>query len=458
MNRVSKELEYGAVTIFFSAVILPLLLFTFSLSMDISAYLKASGDYQQAIDDAALYSFKFLPFEHEARVAAERFLRQSGIGDSATVSVDSSGVSISLVTQVDIFLASYFGIDAGIPVSLFSRAKGTPFDVFVALDASGYTAPNPLADAPWGSVVAQLFQTSEYRFFDNGQEIPAALISEQCFNPVLSELKRGAIRTYEALATYPMNALSVAVFPGSGSFAIDTVRSLSPGGRRADVAGEADFTSYVGIFGSDVLCAASAERESYLAHELGMPSAIEGGGPNQIVDILNDELDPASLPYISTAQVLWSQVARVGRVGNFSSLLQKMQSTLLSGEHSSLKRGGLQGQALKTAFIFAGDIPWVNGERFPDGSSLRSLQNDLDALSQVAELYRVYLKINYILFEHGENIDGFESRLENLRELSLSQSNEFVKLEIYKTSEPEDVALELLSSLLLERKRAVLSR
>ena len=234
----------GSISFFVAAFVIPFLFFLFSLSLDLSKYYTETQKAQKAADDAALFAYRFLPFGDQAVIAARNFLNDYGnLAEGAEITADGHSVSIALNATSALSFARLFGLQAGVPMAAYARAWGTPLDAFIALDSSAQLGPAVPTGTPWGESdqwPAAYFFDALHPLYNQGVQIDPRLLTQRCFNPAFSALKKAAIAAYDYLSISPQNAVGVGFYPGAVS-PLDLARDTLPGGVVDAGRGEARF-------------------------------------------------------------------------------------------------------------------------------------------------------------------------------------------------------------------------
>ncbi|RIL12648.1 MAG: hypothetical protein DCC75_00055 [Proteobacteria bacterium] len=471
------KFEQGAMTLFYAAVVLPLMFFLFILSVDLGTYYSEQTRIQKILDDAALYSQKFLPYQARAAAAARSFLARFELGGAPQVAVSAEGVSLAFSAQKPLSFARYFDAQAGLEMSAVSRVRSTPFDVYIAMDASGYLAPDPVSGGGenlWGDPLswgAADFFLHERQFYFGDEMIDPRRTTQRCFNPPFSALKTSAIQAYEYYSGFAANAVGIGVFPGSGGNAVDEVRPLALAAKALDVGGEAQFIPLDYEWGGSGYCAAAAEGEitngnyrfraanSSIEH-LWRPPA---GAPN-ITDPLSGAFNPEYQNYLRASEVIWSRVAHTG-LPESGQVLSDGFSRIAPAFFE--ERGGLQGRSRRQLVILAGDLPYSSGQVFPGpgGVVADDLAARFEIMRQVIATDRTLrLSMIYVLLLHERSraslpleAQTFENFLQQ-QSLVEGQASERFSLKLLIGSSPEYLIRQLSAALLLDRKSVVLSK
>jgi len=141
--------QSGSAMFFVAAFVLPLLAFLISLALDITVYFTDQSKTQIVLDEAALYSYHFLPYQQEARSAAESYLhRFGGISEGLVVDVGRDAIALTVRRNNSFSFAQLLSgllghdIDLALPLSVQSVVRGRPVDAFIAVDTSRYLSPD----------------------------------------------------------------------------------------------------------------------------------------------------------------------------------------------------------------------------------------------------------------------------------------------------------------------------
>ena len=370
--------QEGAMALFFACFILPVLFFLFAIAFDVTAYLTARNKAQIAADEAVLYAQRFLPYASEAEAAIKSYLnRYFSDRVDLEVGVGNGAISVVLKSPVELYFSKLLSLltvrrtgDTDLPVTVVSRAVSVPLDVFVAIDSGSELAPTPLDSEPWGESSdwppAQFFSL-KYPDSDVGIR---KLLSQQCFNPVFSGLKKGAIMLLDYLSASSENSVGFGFFPGKDS-PYDVVRKVGAVAN-GEMRGDLEFPGYVGEYVSSVNCAAVAENElNHLDYRFPLRNSklpIPSFEPHELPVLTissGNEFNKDYLPYLSASQAVWIRAAHQRRNANTAEALAMLYSEVLSAQDSFAARGGFSGHAKKLGVILAGDLPTIGSVRFP---------------------------------------------------------------------------------------------
>ncbi len=477
-QKLCRDERCGSFTVLMAALVLPLMFFLFSLSLDLSMYHSESQKAQKAADDAALFAYRFLPFAIEAENAARAYLeRFEGFSQKAQVTADNHSLSISVKSSVSLHFANLFGVDLQIPLEAFSSVWSSPIDSLLLLDSSSYSSPRPLVAGAWGDQAgwpAAYFFSALKLFYFAGTQVDSRVISQQCFNPLLSALKLAAIKTYDYLAASKLNALGVGFYPGNIG-PLDLSREVQIAGERSSGAGEADFISINSSdFAADEYCAAAAELEvDHLAYKLpSHSSAISANfsplpGLEPMIDQAAWTFNPQYQPYLQARQVIWSRAAQQNETANFPAVLDRARS-LLFGASIQSNRRALRDKPRKSLFIFSADVPYSNGDRFSgfSGPVKLALDNSFAALrADLASLGQQSFSIYYLIMRHENEQANLDYLIPELSSYFATQELDqngnklaYLSLKVIQAANAEDLSNLVVSSLLLDKRSAVVAR
>ncbi len=454
----------GSTTILVGALILPLLIFIFSLVFDLEKYFSDRENTQQLLDSAAMHAARFLPYTDQAKQAAQDYISSRVRGD-ALINIDTSSadtISISVESVSKLIFATLLGVDIGLPLHLRANARITPRDALLVLDTSRYMGPSAELGPAWGD--AGIWGANDFFTNQLGLVGDARLLTQQCFNPNFSALKKAAVTLYDYLSSQRLNSVAIGFSPG-GSGAYHQSRQLLPGGfTNYPAAGEASFERYNATNASNEWCLASLERElnpnfslPSLRSELHSPSIPP---PERVYPLLPDAasatewvLPLENHPYLTAREVIWSKAVNQDSNMRIVDILNSIMAELVYPVALN-SRGGLAGSASKVAIIFAGDVPWhfdlgANASyRFPDGPIVAEMSSLLDQIQSND------IKLYYLLFSHEGNTAEFSTRVADLKTFLGSWSN----IELFVGDDPEDISTEMTKAIVLKDRNVMLSR
>ncbi len=375
---------------------------------------------QRVADEAANLGLRYLPFAAEAKVTAEAFLMQEGFPACSVVDAGTDAVSVRLDCSFESGFAKFFGASLPIPLSAYAEVRMNPIDIFIALDTGSAVAPRE--GALWGDEsewpVADFF-SQEYPVHLDGRPLDARYLTQQCFNPLFSVLKRTAIQLYDYFIRFNLNAVGIGFFPGQ-IHSLYVARSALPPGLRGDGIGEAQSEKFVSVSSADSLCAAAAEREQHarqyhlpsLNEEIMSPYDFAAGRPLAMTMPPSFEFNPEYLPFALSRELIWTKAAKSGAPYRTSAVIEEIAAQLLADRSRLFEkkhsRGGLKNQALKVALILAADLPAEGEARFPAVESQEAIKQSLARIRDFAERTSTTFLLFYVLGpetkqqEHGE--------------------------------------------------------
>lgn len=530
MNLKSQR---GISLLFIAAVVLPLFFFLFTISSDISMYLTRREVSQRTLDDVALYAQRFFPYRDEVRRSALSQLQKKfelarhakitydinktslRAGNNFAVDIETSDFSDTLLLKytefVPLVFAKILGIHSGLPVRTQVRARVLPFDVLIATDRSSYTTPGLYSNA-WGDTgewpSADLFR-STLRFLDphyapqDPHFLDSRNVTQQCFNPQLTAIKRTALRIYDQLGAFALNRVALGAYPG-GTKSLTLQRQLTPGLFKFDgVHPEGDFIekrlvsfenthawipdelSQSEVFVRDAQCFAAAEHEaSHL--DYAVPEAIEhlpdggngNGRPEYLIDTDTYSLNPQAEPYVRAREIIWSRAAHQSENAIFSGVLTDIhEALLLPAVHES--RGGLKNRSPRMAFVVSSDLPHEDSVRFADGNYVSSrlatrfdlMRNDLLILNSAPSGGAGYVKNPALFSLFYVLISGVGSGISDCLSLEVQSFENFLAaqslhddngtalldLRLLCVDQNSEALDGIISSIVLEKRGAVLA-
>jgi hypothetical protein len=385
--------EKGSVVLFVAAVVIPILFLLFSLSVDINLYYTASQRAQKVLDDAVLRAHRFLPHQVAAKQILQHHINQNtsdlGSGFSEpSITTTSDMVSVTLKGKSPIAFINWFGSNYSLDFFVYSRARSTPLDVFIAIDTGSNSAPS-ISEAPWGSTLewpAAYFFTNELSFSD----IDPRVATQQCFNPTLSVLKNSSIKLYDYLSSFQLNNIGLGFYPGFVND-IDIARYVEKGGRREDQStfpGEASFDSISGApYANNEYCLAAAERENvHLPYKFPLSNSNFVTGINDNTRPLyrvlpgTRKINQEYLPYLEARDVIWSRAANSLTPYRFNKIIYEIGYSLLAAR-SNQEREGLVNNANKVAIMVTSDLPlmaqYVQSYKTEMESVFTTLKNEI---------------------------------------------------------------------------------
>ena len=474
-NNIVQKLERGSTAFFVSAVVLPLMFFLFTISVDFHKYLSERQRVQQVLDDAALYAYRFLPFTEAAASAAKSRIISAGLesyGDVAKIlQVNTFGDSLVLnfKASAKLMFATYFVPGVSLPLIVNSRARGTVFNAAIAMDVSGYLAPDPQGRSPWGDET----EWPAANFFSVGQrpelepasdQTKARVYTQQCFGPGFLGVKRTAIRVFDYFSSFSGNAIGLAVVPGEFSN-YQRLRAVTAPGEVSSGEGEAAFVPYSSNFAANDWCAAAAENEIQV-DDYRFPVG-DGIGAKVPVQTAAMMVTPGVWSYnqfyqagLRARESLWSQAARTGKYFDTPKSIAAIRNELVGA--SSATRSGLINSAINFGVIISGDLPRSSGKRFPDSAVTNNLLREIRSARSFVEATGLTLILSYLIVIPPSD-SGFQvkaSEISALNEIFVNESHAErgdLRLLLFAAKSEEELSGALMGYYGLLGKTAVLS-
>lgn len=407
--------DLGGIILFIS-FLLPVLLFSIIIVIEVTTISFSNNALQANLDSAVISAAQRLPDVNEARRSFAKVFtigeqdpnRSSSSQNAVAITPDSIDATVSIPTQR--LLLGYFGVEKSFSTTAHARAIIPPLTVSVALDTSSYTAPRPTA-ATWPS--SNLLPAGLFLQENNGSAPQGALSPLQqtqgCFNPLLLPLKRLAIETVASLERVPSYRLAAVTFPTSTvgvqeSAGVSEVKALS----RA----EPSWVSYESLHRSNASCGAAALHDTLYHPEspyrFPRRSARSHGGVapsgERIVDMEARTFNPLYAPFLSIEEVLWSQAAREGENVSTVASLESLGRFIVSEHRSTKVSAPVRGKQAVVGLLFAGDVPRSSADRFPSETTRQELKATVMKLAELATQADVNLYLPYILFQNNTGV------------------------------------------------------
>jgi hypothetical protein len=479
--------ENGSLTIFIAFIILPIIFFLLTLSMDLSVYYTRSERAQKIVDEAVLYAHRFLPEQEQARNVANLYLQQNleSLGPMAAdpvIDLTSDSVSILYHGSSGLTFAGLFSKDSplSLPYNVFSSSRSTPLDIYLAVDTSSYLAPDLFNGSPWGALnewpAANFFEHDYPLSVTNPKDgsekkIDTRLATQQCFNEVLSAQKTAAIEVYDYLASFSLNSLGLGFYP-TNAFTFDEAREIEKAGKRSDKEGEADINPYFGTpYQRNSFCAAAAERESQniaynfpkISSQLMANPLCPPGTASSITDATGKNINGDYQPCIQAKEAIWSRSVYDAAAQDFPSVFEFISLSLIAPKSRGTERGGLISSVPKIGIILSGDLPRLGAERFPKDTVYKALEQKFDKVAEEIELNKTNYTLYQVLFSHrGITDNAWDQNVAKYKEfLSKYNSKQFsngsFKIKLFVADNPETVVSDIVSLILLEKRRVMIS-
>jgi hypothetical protein len=364
--KVELSSARGSVAIIFVGLFLPLIFFLFSLTLDVATYYTDQAKVQTALDESALYAYRFLPNITAAQDAALNYAARFTGMEGLTAEVSDSAVVLRVNRRSQLTFAKLVGVsDATLPLSVVSRVRGAPVDALVVLDTSSAVAP-VFGASGWGS----LGEWPAAQFFDDLGGVSAREKTQRCFNPVFSALKSAAIDTYRYLGASSVNSVGLGFYSGVASSPLVSAREVAPLPRLPATPPEVSFIGFADPYVGPSLCAAAAQAEvatpQYRFPEGNTDLPARGsfaGRPYEMISPSTRNIDPAYLPFLQGEELIWSQAAASDPATGSAIALRTALLSVLAGERAA-GRGGLSARPSRMLVWLTSQLPSEGGVQF----------------------------------------------------------------------------------------------
>lgn len=417
--------QRGSLSLLMALGIIPALLFFAIGSLSVSRLYYRIEHQQKMNDAAAMLAGSAFP---DTALATERVSKYLELRSNMTISkIDLSfsdgGISLKSSGSYKMELVDVFGINFEIPFSISSRAKMLSRNIALAVDTSHYLAPEPYGNEIWraSEYPSANFLESNFNLLELGKyALSSELLTQRCFNPLFDSLKKAALEITAFERSYPNDNFALAAFPGYRNFYDELYYQGSS--TESLAAGAA------GKFAGSPSCAAAAEREySNLNYRFPAGNAVFGLdyyiNSNDLT--FNDDL----YAKITPEEQIWSLgVKEYSSSYNIDQLFRYLISAL---------SGGVNEYSLNKAIILAGDLPYYNGERYPESDVKKSLGESIKLLEQLAIISKSKIKLYYILFWNTDR--------KNFKDYEVEQFQQDIA-DIVSSSDALDVQLKIINS------------
>jgi hypothetical protein len=367
-----KSHSRGSITLMATVVLLPILFFLLTISLDLTQLYSDRSTVQRLLDEAALQGYRYLPYSAQARQAVDSYLKQlNSLPGAFETIVKSDSVEIIYDGVAPFTFASFVGRDSGIPYQLSARVRGTVLHAVLALDTGASLAPQAGAEL-WGNEgiwpAARLFT----HFQPFGSQVSAREMTQQCFNPVFLGLKRSALRLFDYLSSFEKNSLAVAIFPGTlGS--IDVIKDARRSGAELTRPVTGYFNIANGPISKNSYCLALTEEEPIESPYLVPTRSGLGNEPTGVAERYTDPLSytvpETSLAELSVRETLWSRAIKPGSLSTRTLLSSVVDMLSVAGQLNSFEaQNRLAEKPIKAAIVLTSQLPHEGLEFFPSQS------------------------------------------------------------------------------------------
>ena len=458
--------EKGAVTFVILSVVIPLLFFSFYLLLDISLFVKEERVVQEKIDQATVVAYKQMPYVEKTKQVLES--RLAGTIPELKESKQSPVVMTNSGT-VEVFVPPFSTAKSGFAGFFTSEENAVlkhtaksvvatnAHDIMINFSVSAEDmAPSLLGDDAWGNAAlwpAALDVDSLKGRFSGSREVNPRVLTQQCFNPYFSGIKRGVLRAYQYFSNFPQDFVSVGVYPAQSppdlpispsATKIEMLRALQP---RPDFRiqanpqvpltdlSETSVFPYDRAIYKDALCAGISERE-VKGSNLSIPqldSTLSLWKPNStsilptqyVLDLKSPKFTEGASLNLSMPEAITFKSVRGEPKPEFSSVIGDSMLFMLQGVAQD-KSNPTDMIRHKTGFIVISSLPLVDGSPW-DG--------DITKLSAFVKATKIRTGIvKCILDTSGDGAENKETYgyLSTLDDLSKCKSIETLSLESTK--------------------------
>jgi Putative Flp pilus-assembly TadE/G-like len=462
----------GSITLFAAVIMLPLLFFLMTISLDLTQLYSDRASMQRLIDEAALQGYRYLPYSDQAKQAVDGHLRQlNTVKGSFNSVVTSDSIEVIFQGVAPFTFAAFAGKNMGIPYEISTRVRGTVLHAAMMIDTNSSLAP-AAGDAPWGAEglwpTARLFT----HFAPFGSHVSAREATQQCFNPIFSGLKKSALRLFDYLSSFSKNSIAVSFFPGTLAD-VDLVKDATRPGRTLTNPVTGYFNIANGPRSKNSYCLAALEEEP-IGSPYTLPVAAElgvGTTEGRLTDNTEYLVPETSLASLTVRETLWSRAIRPGTVSTRLALSQITEVLSQGGQLNNFETSNrLADKPTKTGIILSSDLPREVNQVFPAdvvkdalrieiGRFWRSLgggdAQQSASSTRLGVLYFVILQTPSATFALAE-IEQLQSFFNELI-YDLGAENKLAIRVVYSQN-PEDLAAGVVRSLVIENNTAVIDR
>ncbi len=461
--------ELGSAVLFFMAVVLPVFLLFIGITIDLKRYYRERDRIQTVVDQAGIVAAKKLPFQQHAHDAALLTFESAGLNpQNVEISLNTRGINLAYQQQLPLslsLLGKVFSSELkthaeSLAVKVEGRSGLNYSNIAIYLDVGSYTAPDIAGDShsAWGLnrcgdqdpadrkelctheqlswPRAEFFR--QYQQLVNleidGERISPRLLTQQCFNVLLSAHKELVIRLYDYFSSTAANHVAVLSGPSVTGAAMSLIQEFRSEGQSA----QGYFQYYRSPFAADELCLAASESEhAHTGFQLPERSASLPVGPGREVPtglgLSQTELSASQAAQLNTRQVIWSLAARrkyqtgdnapAPMLPDFPALVLQAGRYVLSAGSSTGALGASQQSAAQLILVM-GDYPHFQNQRivrsptnlkeanlhnselltsYINTSAARALRSALLTLRNEAQATQQKLQIFLLLTRHNGN-------------------------------------------------------
>lgn len=475
--------QNGSMLVFLAGFILPLLMLLCSVAIDVNGYSTRREEIQNIADAAVLYGVKYLPDINSAETGAADYLKIKAKDATFTLSSSNDELQVRINGNFEPFFAPFFNkiLSAPIlfPYAAASQARAMPLDVYIAIDRGAELSPDYSTsdDTAWGDSgqwgAAQIFSAVLPINFAEGRMHPR-IVTQQCFNPKFSLIKRAAVKTFDFFSGFRMNRVGIGYFPGAVSL-YGMSRDINAGIKKAesvefyDTHPDWDTDHYVTIEEEEPIqtfpvqssyCASIAETEPfYTQYLLPKPPTYVGIGNQHelLIDQSTWSVNP-SYP-LSTREKIWSRSVNKNALMDFSVAIGAIEQSLFYSGQNEL-RGGLVNNAPQVAFIFSDRTPQINNVRFSSGGGIVAdqIHNLLADLRAFKDKQKTKLTLYYFMLESSTQEVSELSDLFASETYAASDGTSYFEAKVIRGEESDEFLSKMLTNIFLEQRSHAVSR
>lgn len=397
--------QRGSIAVLFVAFVVPAIMLTSFIAADIARYLNTIERGQKIADDAVMAGVRYLPNKTRAKAVAESFVKKGVPEATPEMQVSEDTVALTLHVPISFVLSKYFSkAGSALTTPLYARATDAPLETLLVLDVSSYLAPT--GDSTWGQELDWPASTIAAQVRPKGVSLSERRITQQCFNPSITPLKRAAIELYSYLTSFETHEVGVAFFPGNyrgdpsspGDPLLDVTRPIETEGQRQarGLTSQSAFPLYRGSFIADESCAAISEYDSYRTMYFSpLPNTRR---IDKLVRNPGWSYDPQATGTISAADAIWNHAVVEDRNGDFPEALGLVMNSFLTSKRAG---ASLAQRSIRHAIILAGDVPHAGPARFPSIEVKNALTSVYRKLSSLREGDNP-VRVTYLITSHDQ--------------------------------------------------------
>lgn len=462
----SKDCQLGSITLFAATVLFPIIFFLLSISLDLTQLYAERASVQRVIDQAALYAYRFLPFQVQARHAVDTYLRSlSSIHGSYETYIDSGQVEITYHGRAPFFFAAFVGNSVGIPYDLHTRVRGTVMHAVVMVDSSSSVAPVSTEEL-WGAPALWPAANLFIHFKPFGSTVSPRFITQQCFNPAFNIIKRSAIGILDYLSSFSKNSVALGFYPGTLS-SIDLVKNAQRSGTMLSDIRLGYFNTANSPYAKNSFClAASEEIQHENPYEIPKKvnfTEIPHIPLGRLTDQVNYLVTSDSIANISMREVLWSRAIRPGQV-SIQQILERSLAVLQDGGtyNQFEDKNRIAELPVDSIIILSSGLPKEGNAIFPDAIVQLSLKNSIMRIMETHRSNNHRTLLYFVIFDPFLNqidisqIEALQTFLNQL--IENNEVGQRFQARVVHSDHSDDIPTGIIRSLVLENNTAIIDK